>query len=106
MSEPNCEAIDRALDVLNEMLALDPIATNALFCASAPVNEALANHPTIQVWAPPGQQTCVRPIGLINGLFGCDGNEIGYICADYDNGRITGFRRTPLPETKPAEEAA
>ena len=77
---PHDDAIDDAVRVLNEMLALDPFATNALFCASAPVNEALANHPTVQVGTLGGTLPVVRPMGLINGIFGCDGNNVGWIC--------------------------
>ena len=99
MREPPPTAIHDAIGVLNEALALDPIAINALFCAAAPVNEALADHPTIQVGGLGGTMLVVRPLGLINGIFGCDGNKIGWICADYDNGRILRFRQTPARET-------
>ena len=93
--EPNPVTVDDAIQLLNEMLATDPIATNALFCASAPVNRELADHPTIQVAAPAGWSPTVRLLGLLNGIFGADGQRIGWICADYDDGQIVRFRRTP-----------
>ena len=46
------------------------------------------NHPTVQVGTLGGTLPVVRPMGLINGIFGCDGNNVGWICADYDDGRI------------------
>ena len=33
-------------------------------------------------------------IRVLNGIFGCDGNRVGWICADYSNGWIVTFRRT------------
>ena len=83
-------SIDKAIMRLNEMLAADPIATNALFCAMVPVNEALANHPTIQVGVY-NEIHFVRLIGVLNGIFGCDENGCGPIAIFYDNGRIVKF---------------
>ena len=95
-------SIDEAIDLLNDMLRIDPMATNVLFCAAAPVNQALRDHPTIQVGGEPGYFPVVRLMGVINGIFGVDENVCGAIAAEYDNGRIIGFRR--YKQSDPPEE--
>ncbi len=54
-----------ALDALNSALDADRRAVSALFAIRVECNEALADHPTVQV----GGGT-VGALGLINGLFG------------------------------------
>ena len=51
--------IDQAIELLNEMLEIDPIATNSLFAAGAPCNEKLRDHPTIQVFPPFQTHPCL-----------------------------------------------
>ena len=97
-------AIDRAIAVLNEALAADPAAMAALMTMETSCNEAMADHPSIQVGAyerETGTPTLagpywVRPLGLINGLFGVDADRWGFIAMNVDeHGRITEFLRTP-----------
>ena len=65
------DPIDRAVRVLNEALEADPKAINRLMDAQVPVNDALAAHPSIQVGERPNAHGLrMRPLGLINGLFG------------------------------------
>ena len=47
------EEIQHIVSVLNEALKLDHDAVSKLVTAHVPCNEALANHPTIQVTSNP-----------------------------------------------------
>ena len=89
-------AVDNAIQVLNDALAADPAAVAALMAMETPCNDALADHPTIQVGESrltPGI-TVVRPIGLINGLFGAAEDDWGFIAMEVDDsGRISEFLR-------------
>ena len=68
-------AVNNAVKVLNEALAMDPQAMNEIFKTEWFCNETLLNHPTIQA----SDLGYVRPIGLINGLFGVDNVGWGHI---------------------------
>ena len=93
------EAIDQAVRVLNEALEADPGAMLALMNFGVTVNQTLADHPTIQVWSKEetdGQGYRLRPLGLINGLFGVDIYQWGYIAMFMnEDGTIDKFSRTP-----------
>ena len=93
------EAIDQAVRVLNEALEADPGAMLALMNFGVTVNQTLADHPTIQVWSKEetdGQGYRLRPLGLINGLFGVDIYQLGYIAMSMnEDGTIDKFSRTP-----------
>ena len=87
-----------AVKVLNEALAADPIAVNALMRMMVPVNELLAAHPSIQVGKGSDMggefddAYYMRPLGLINGLFGVNDDGWGYIFAETDDkGNIVRF---------------
>lgn len=56
-----------AIRTLNEALEADTQAIRNLFAIESPCNEALADHPTIQVGVS-GNFTVVRILGLINGI--------------------------------------
>lgn len=71
-------AVEQAVAVLNEALEADPVAMLGLFQHGVSVNDALADHPTIQVDSETGTAV-LRPLGLINGLFGVDADNWGYI---------------------------
>lgn len=73
------EAIEDAVRVLNEALEADPVAINALFNCSVTCNSKLANHPTIQVGKEGDSVWYVRLLGIINGLFGVDVEQWGFI---------------------------
>ena len=95
------DAVDYAIQVLNEALQADPVAIECLFNVRVEVNtNELRDHPTIQVGTLPAIETGVegdqriwlRPLGLINGLFGVDAKSLGFIAMSVDdNGDILGF---------------
>lgn len=86
-------SIDDTIAFLNELMAIDPDAMAQLCISRVPCNEALADHPTVQV-APEDQGYSVGILGIINGLFGVDGSGWGPIERVID-GRVTvRFRRT------------
>ena len=90
--------VDKAIRVLNEALQADPVGINVLMSMEVEINDALRDHPTIQVGQSiidPVDGVCVlRPIGLINALFGTTHDEWGFICMVVDeDGAITEFKR-------------
>ena len=97
------DSIDLAIEVLNEALAADPKAMQELFLKRVKVNTAeLWDHPTIQVGTLPSidpeaeddGSIWLRPLGLINGLFGVDDRNWGFIAMDMaEDGLIDKFFR-------------
>lgn len=110
--EVNGVTLDRAIEVLNEALAIDPLAITWLMTNRVPCNLEFLNHPTIQVgWLPkdgsnpePGTPNvddgnstlALGMIGLLNGIFGCHLSGEGFICAEFDEvgGPISRFAKT------------
>jgi len=106
--------IDHAIKVLNEILMLDKKAIESLISNRVECNEALADHPTVQVGAIMNKtSSCgkseymgseitgynVGLLGIINGLFGVDENKCGYIAARYnDDGNLICFERFKVGE--------
>ena len=76
---PQPDPIDWAVGVLNSALLCDAAAIQVLMAFETPANESLAEHPTIQVGEshtrPVANEYTLRPLGLINGLFGVDSDE-------------------------------
>jgi hypothetical protein len=100
--------IDQAIELLNQAVLTDREAIAALISNRVSCNEALANHPTIQVVAiinktracgksEPGlniERYEVGLLGILNGLFGIDENGWGFIVAHYDDsGTLLGFKK-------------
>ena len=90
---------DFFIERLNEIAQADPEAMGKLIATRVPCNEALADHPTVQVRALKGEPPAVGVLGLLNGLVGIieDGPRKGYglITAIVENdGTCRGFRRT------------
>ena len=84
--------VRRAIDVLNDCLRTDPDAINALMQYEVPVNDALAGHPTVQVGMNLDSRVVLRPLGLINGLFGIREDGYGHIVALVDkDGKFIRF---------------
>lgn len=85
--------VDEAIDVLNAAKEADLDAIQALVGHRVPCNERLANHPTVQV----GRRLepfSVGMLGIINGLFGVDEKEWGFIGAEYKgDGTLLRFVR-------------
>jgi len=83
----------RAVELLNEMLKLDPEATAKLVDTRVSCNPALAHHPTVQVAlrnrgnAPPIPMLGI--LGVLNGMAGAldEGPKKGWgtVTAVYDN---------------------
>jgi len=89
---------NQLIDSLNEIAKHDPVAMGKLIEARVPCNEALADHPTVQVDAHEGSPT-VGLLGILNGLVGTidDGPKKGWglitaVCEDGGSCRL--FRRT------------
>jgi hypothetical protein len=81
----------QAVELLNEAFTMDPEALTALTNNRVPCNEALADHPTIQVLDEDGSPK-VGLLGILNGIFGADENGQGCLAALYsDDGVQKGF---------------
>lgn len=91
-------SIDKAVEILNDLVALDPAAMHKLCETRTAVNDELADHPTAQVVEEGGLLT-LGMIGVLNAIFGKidDGGKRtswGVICARYDKDELIGFART------------
>jgi len=84
--------IKETVAFLNELLEYDSYVISALFSTRIICNKYLADHKTVQVRQLGKDVFQVGIIGILNGLFGIDEYGWGHIVADYDNGKITGFR--------------
>lgn len=95
------EMLIRVLNCLNSAYAADPQAVHALMANRVPVNQALADHPLIEV-----QQTKVVPgfnlgmIGVINGIMRCLDlpNVAGNWETNTDTLEFIGFMEYAPPE--------
>ena len=98
---PEAVSIDAAIERLNEMLAADPRAIQALIDERVSCSEALANHKTCQVGRT-GKGFEVGPLGIINGILGADTNSCGFVAAEYGMGveLIKFVRYAPPPATE------
>lgn len=111
----NESAIALAIRVLNEALEADPDAINELMRTEVVVNtDALRDHWSVQVGPhdPDGRavadgQIVVRPLGLINGLFGVDRDGWGLIAMrlEKDTARIVRFERLDRTGEPPVASA-
>lgn len=89
MNDP-VKAFDDFLIVLNEAVTLDRNAVDMLCEHRVECNDALADHPTIQVAGLPGQIAHVGMIGIINGI--CERITGRRVAADYDtDGNLLKF---------------
>lgn len=92
--------ITEVVALLNELVALDPDAMHALVESRVPCNDALADHPTVQVSSRvdgDGSGYEFGILGALNGLFGTDGISYGAISASFNEGRLTNFNvRNPV----------
>jgi len=103
---PDQALIDRTIVFLNELLKLDPQAIKILIEKRVPCNEALADHPTVQVQAREKKDEpgfAVGVLGIVNGLLGIDADGWGFVCVvvDTDTGDLIEFKRTPRRAVKP-----
>ena len=87
-------AVDYAIHVLNQAVALEPEGMSELLFHRVSIGRELADHPTIQCRNAGREPDTyeVSALGLINGLFGADENDWGFIYAHIDeSGSITHF---------------
>lgn len=85
MSIKQTITIDEAIAFLDSLVKIDPGAMAALINARVPCNDAMRDHPTVQVAAnKDGSNARVGFLGIMNGLFGADENHCGAIAAYYD----------------------
>lgn len=95
--DPTPDPIDWAVGVLNSALLCDADAMRDMMALEVPVNDSLSEHPTIQVGASlyrHGGEYMLRPLGLINGLFGVDSDSWGFIAMVVNaDGSIDRFER-------------
>jgi hypothetical protein len=85
------------ISLLNEINGMDPTVLPALINYRVPCNQALADHPTVQV----GKKTDgyeVGLLGIINGLLGVKEDSTGYIGAKFKDGGLDQIERFELLE--------
>jgi len=90
--------LDEAIDLLNEMLKIDPKATIELIKTKVACNKDLADHPSIQVSSNTENDSDFKVglLGFLNGLFGVrDDDSKGEICYVDLDGEVLRFMRTP-----------
>lgn len=91
----------RIVELMNEALALDPVAVRKLCGRRVECNRALADHPTIQVRSN-GMRYAVGMLGVLNGIAGADEDGWGHVVAVFnDHG---GIDRFVVGEGKPRQE--
>lgn len=93
MIRPSITLVE-VVTLLNELVALDQDAMTALVENRVVCNEALANHPTVQVVGllGDGDNNCmVGILGILNGIFGTDDEHCGALEAVFDGDRLIGF---------------
>jgi len=92
-----------ACSLLNELLLLDRDCIETLTFKRISCNDAIANHPTIQVdQSDDGLPATVGILGILNGIFGAE-NGWGAICAEIDDYKIIRFQPTPIPQRRASE---
>lgn len=79
-----------AIDLLNEMHRIDPVTTAALLAYRIPCNDAVAQHPTIQVGGS-ADRPVVGFLGVLNGILESGGEARVCSCHDDATDDLTGF---------------
>lgn len=82
----------RIVTFLNELLEIDRPAIAALLANRVTCNQALADHPTVQVGAQHGGYH-VGMLGILNGLCGIDDKGYGPINAVFDESPLANLVR-------------
>lgn len=98
--------VQQAVDLLNEALEIDREAIETLFSQRVAASKALGEHPTIQILTHPGGERTLGVLGLLNGIFGVDAEQWGFIasCHDDETDRLIKFivrdpQKNPIKET-------
>jgi hypothetical protein len=93
------ENVDKVLTFLNELVALDRAAVERLVETRVQCNDAIADHPSVQVGKDADGNPVVGLLGIVNGLMGTQPEGAnkpgwGYIAASFDDGgKLAGFVR-------------
>jgi hypothetical protein len=90
---------DEVIGFLNHLLFFDRAAIEALVENRIPCNEALADHPSVQVCDLEQGSPKVGLLGILNGLCGTREDGWGFIAAVYEEGptgenQLVRFERT------------
>lgn len=89
--ELNMAAINEAIEVLNRVHAADPSVLPTLIALRVPCNEAVADDPSVQVGTTEHGGFEVGVLGIINGIFGVNARNAGYIAAVYAGHKLMRF---------------
>lgn len=94
--------LEEVVAFLNELVVIDRAAMTALVETRVPCNEALADHPTVQVSCREDGAR-VGLLGILNGLFGVDERGYGAIGAQFSGiagelGEVENFDVVVVPE--------
>jgi len=91
------------VDRLNDAMLYDPEAMHKLCETRVSCNQALIDHPTIQVLVDDDKPPAVGMIGILNGLVGTRDNGWGYIAGTYDDetGQLLEFQVLDEAAVKP-----
>ena len=82
-------SVAEAVAVLNRIHETDPFVLPALVRHRVTSCKALGDDPTVQCGPEPDNE--VGLLGIINGIFGVDGNGYGHIGAVYNEGQLLFF---------------
>lgn len=93
MIGPKTLTVAEVVHVLNQLLEINRASITRLINYREPCNEALANHPTVQVHTTEfedgalkgGKVYSVGLLGILNGLFGVDDSGSGFIAGEFDD---------------------
>ena len=95
MSIKKSITLDETIEFLNGLIEIDSEAVGRLITARVPCNEAMADHPTVQVGdCRDGFE--VGFLGVLNGLFGIDENGWGGITMIFEADKPIEARRTDV----------
>lgn len=110
MSRSTIVTLEAVITRLNEALAADRAAVEALLRHRVVCNAALAQHEAIPVVNEGSQDRPVYVLGmmgLLNGVFGCNADGVGYIAAEIDefSHHIVRFIVAPSPPQEDTDHA-
>jgi hypothetical protein len=83
------ELAESVIVYMNEIMDKDRKAVHTLVELRVPCNDALADHPTVQVTG-----NVVGLLGILNGLIGIKEDGMGYVAARFLDGHLLGFELT------------
>lgn len=89
----------QVVDFLNQLVSIDREAIEKLIASRVKCNKELADHPTVQVFGTGGDYW-VGILGILNGIYGCNSEGVGFIQAHLDDDlHLVRFASTePVPE--------